>query len=139
MSGNLFWPPNLKKKSKAFFFLRYIKQLFSADATIFFKKWPQKVEKNTFKSWSEILILFFITALSCPNGPNRRIHVTKCGLISYTPTLYKTGILHFFSAFLFFNLFIETFGRGFFVKAAAVGVPFLLKNSHNFHSYFVDI
>ena len=38
----------------------------SADATIFLK-----VEKNT--------------ALSCPNGPNRRIHV------AYRPTAYKTG------------------------------------------------
>ena len=60
-------------------------QLLSVDATIFFLKikffYPQKVEKNTLKSCSEKLkSTFFLTAPSCANGPNRRIHIPKCGL-----------------------------------------------------------
>ena len=60
-------------------------QLFSANATIlvFFKYYfcPHKVEKTILKSCSEkFKSTFFLTALSCPNGQNRRIHVPKCGL-----------------------------------------------------------
>ena len=44
---------------------------------------PQKVEKTTLKSCSEKLkSTFFSAALSCPNGPNRRIHVPNCGLLT---------------------------------------------------------
>ena len=45
---------------------------FFADATIFFCPW--KVEKTTLKC------SLFLTALSSPNGPNRRINDPKCGL-----------------------------------------------------------
>ena len=52
-------------------------QLFSADATISSKKnkkkHPQKLLRKT------QIHLFILTALSCPNGPNRRIHVPKHG------------------------------------------------------------
>ena len=52
-------------------------QLFSAEAPIFKKKksflFSTKVEKTTLKSCSEKLksTFFFLTALSCPNGPNK--------------------------------------------------------------------
>ena len=46
---------------------------------------PQKVEKTTLKSCSEILNFFF--TLSCQNGPKRRIHVPKCGFLQNQ--LYK--------------------------------------------------
>ena len=40
----------------------------------------KKLKKNTLKSCPEKLkSIFFLTALSCPIGPNRRIHIPKCG------------------------------------------------------------
>ena len=69
-------------------------QLFSADATMFFKKCffcPQKVEKITLKICSKKSNpLFFLTALSCPNCSNRRIHVQN---VTYRLTIYRTGSL----------------------------------------------
>ena len=58
-------------------------QLFSEDATIFKKK--KNAHKKLKKPPSKVAQknsnpLFFLTALSCPNGPDRRIHVPKCGL-----------------------------------------------------------
>ena len=62
-------------------------QHFSVDATIFsnffknhflpttsWKNHPQKLLRKT------QIHFFFLIALSCPNGPNRRIHVPKYGL-----------------------------------------------------------
>ena len=59
-------------------------QLFSVDPTIFKKK-KIFAHKKLKKPASKIALKnsnppFFLTALSCPNGPNRRIHVPKCGL-----------------------------------------------------------
>ena len=60
-------------------------QLFSQDTTIFLKKkekkkCPQKVEKPPSKvAQNSSNPLFFLT-VGCPNGPNRRIPVPKCGL-----------------------------------------------------------
>ena len=60
---------------------------------------PQKLKKTPFKSCSENLKIpfYFLTALSCPNSPKRRIHVSKCGLqtnciqnwVYYYPTQFK--------------------------------------------------
>ena len=61
-------------------------QFFSADATIFSKTFgrffcPRKLEKTTLKSCSEKLkSTFFPHCQHSPNGPNRKIHVPKCGL-----------------------------------------------------------
>ena len=61
-------------------------QLFSAVATMFLKRnnfffCPQKIEKNTLKTCSEKLkSTFFHYCQHSSNGPNRRIHVQKCGL-----------------------------------------------------------
>ena len=54
-------------------------QLFSADATIFSKKSPQKPPSKVVQKNSNPL--FFLTALSCPNGPNRRNSCSKMCLI----------------------------------------------------------
>ena len=53
---------------------------------------PQKVEKTTLKSCLEKLksTLFFLSALGCPNGPNKRIHVPRCGL--YTNCIQNYGL-----------------------------------------------
>ena len=56
-------------------------QLFSADATKIKKLkffCPQKVENQPSKVAEKNSNP--ITALSCPKGPIRRIHVPKCGL-----------------------------------------------------------
>ena len=59
-------------------------QFFSVNATIFKKKvfFPhKKLKKPPSKvAQKNSNPLFFPYCLSCPNGPNRRIHVPKCGL-----------------------------------------------------------
>ena len=75
-------------------------KLLSADATMFLeikkknKNCPPKVKKTTFKICSEFLkSTFFPYCPDCPNGPNRRIHVPKFGLL--TNCLYmELGIKH---------------------------------------------
>ena len=51
---------------------------------------PTKNWKTILESSQEILkLLFWLSALSCPNGPNRRITFQK---VAYAQTVYKTGI-----------------------------------------------
>ena len=64
-------------------------QLFSANATMFLKK----VGKNTLKSCSEFLkSTFFPYCPDCPNNPNRRVPVPKCGLL--TNCMYNWAFHH---------------------------------------------
>jgi hypothetical protein len=47
------------------------------------KKMPTKNEKTPTKVAQKYSIFFiFITALSCPKGLKKRIHVPKCGLMT---------------------------------------------------------
>ena len=66
-----------------FFLLSYFMQLFIADATIFFTNfkffWPWKHRKMPSKVVYYRPKLFFSVV---PTGPNRRIHVPKCGLLT---------------------------------------------------------
>ena len=57
-------------------------QVFSADATIFFC--PQKVEKNTIKSCSEILKFFYRVQTA-------QTEEFMFQNVAYRPTVYRTG------------------------------------------------
>ena len=88
-------------------------QLFSADPTIFSKTFsifffklfflqnhPQKLLRKT-------QIYFFpLTALSCPNGPNRRIHLSKCGLQTNSICIRTGSLGNLNSYVLVFSLFL---------------------------------
>ena len=74
-----------------FFLKEILFNFFSADAKIFEKKpfCPPKVKiKHPKKFLGNTQNLIFLTALSCPNGPNKRIHVQN---VACRPTVYKTG------------------------------------------------
>ena len=58
----------------------YFHQLFSADNKTFLIFAPKKFKKPPSKVAQKYSFFFFITALRCPNGPNRSIKVPKCGL-----------------------------------------------------------
>ena len=59
-------------------------QLFSADTTIFF---PQKVEKNTLKSCSEILKFF--SPIASKTTQREEFMFQN---VAHIPTVYKTGV-----------------------------------------------
>ena len=65
-----------------FFSHFHFNQIFSADAVIFLKNCKKNAPKmlKTLPSKADQKYFFFTMALSCPNGPNRRIHIPKCGL-----------------------------------------------------------
>ena len=98
-----------------------------------------KFEKITFKSCSEKLKpTFFLTALNCPNGPDRRIHVPKCGQLfiklglwclklsgSFLSRYYNLNSLGLKSSCVFFFNFRSTSGKSStsskIKKAVAIG------------------
>ena len=83
MSGSLFWAQKIYK--------RYIMQLFRADATIFLENiCPQKVEKTTLKSGSEILNILPHYSPEVPKWPKTEEFMFQN--VAYWPTVYRTGI-----------------------------------------------
>ena len=74
---------NFEEKTHNFLTFMLSNFLFSADTTIFKKNlifFAHKMLKKPLKSKKNKNLFFYLTALSCPDGPNTRIKVPKCSL-----------------------------------------------------------
>ena len=73
---------------------KFLKEILSGHYNIKKKCSTKSWKKTPTKVAQKYSIFFFITALSYPNGPNRRTHVV------YRPTIYNTGTLRELEAFM---------------------------------------